>query len=211
MVGLKYDTKICQSNGNFLHINKIYRCILCSHVAITPLPVNSINGKHEKYHLKIKKKIANNNVNSTFELKRKLDWCLELISVMWKWNTGIASSFLGDIHLICSYSRGYRIKKSEKDVVYFQPEENHKTRIAKSEKVLNITGSKTSWKLVFFLIFYAKQKRLKHQGKTVRQSVIPGNFKEDIGEAHTILAYCYTESLCSRVNTLIDQLCLNAK
>ena len=68
-------------------------------------------------------------------------------------------------------------KKSEKDVVYFQPEENHKTRIAKSEKVLNITGSNTSWKLVFFLIFYAKQKRLKHQGKTVRQSVIPGNFK----------------------------------
>ena len=29
MVGLKYDTKICQSNENFLHINKIYRCILC--------------------------------------------------------------------------------------------------------------------------------------------------------------------------------------
>ena len=143
------------------------------------LPVNSINGKHEKYHLKFLNlsKLANNNVNSTFELKRKLDWCLELISVMWKWNTGIASSFLGDIHLICSYSRGYRIKQSEKDVVFFQPEENHKTRIAKSEKVLNITGSKTSWKLVFFLIFYAKQKRLKHQGKTVRQSVIPGNFK----------------------------------
>ena len=122
----------------------------------------------QQLHLPVNR-IANNNVNST-ELKRKLDWCLELISVMWKWNTGIASSFLGDIHLICSYSRGlprlafaicgwrwqndlhdikysvclgkkkkkkkkgYRIKKSEKDVVYFQPEENHKTRIAKSKK-----------------------------------------------------------------------------
>ena len=96
-------------------------------------------------------------------------------------------------------------KKSEKDVVYFQPEENHKTRIAKSEKVLNITGSNTSWKLVFFLIFYAKQKRLKHQGKTVRQSVIPGNFKRRYRRSPYDSGVLFTESLCSRVNTLIDQ------
>ena len=29
-----------------------------------------------------------------FKLKRKHDWCLELISVMYKWNPGITSSFL---------------------------------------------------------------------------------------------------------------------
>ena len=36
--------------------------------------------------------------------------------------------FLEDIHIICSYARRYRLKWqkiSEKDVVYFQPEDNH--------------------------------------------------------------------------------------
>ena len=35
-----------------------------------------------------------------------------------------------------------------------------------------------SWKVVFFLIFYAKQRRLKRQGKMVGQAVLPGNFKK---------------------------------
>ena len=46
-------------------------------------------------------------------------------------------------------------KKSEKDVVYFQPEDNHETGIAKSEKVKKIPGWNEGWKLLFFLIFYA--------------------------------------------------------
>ena len=41
--------------------------------------------------------------------------------------------------------------------MYFQPEDNHETRIAESEKFLKITGPNTSWKLLFFFIFYSKQ------------------------------------------------------
>ena len=62
---------------------------------------------------------------------------------------------------MCCYNKGYRIKKSQNDAVYFQPEDNHETRTAKGEKGLKITGSNTSWKLLFFLIFYAEQRRLK--------------------------------------------------
>ena len=61
-----------------------------------------------------------------------------MISVMWKWNPGIISRFFReDIHIICGYTRGYRIKEqkiSEKEVVYFQPEDNHET-IAESQKL----------------------------------------------------------------------------
>ena len=32
--------------------------------------------------------------------------------------------------------------------------------------------------------------------------------REDIGEAYTILAYCFTDSLCSRAYTSINQWCL---
>ena len=54
------------------------------------LPVNLIDGKHEKIPSKTFNlfNIANNSINSTFKLKRKLDWRLELISVMEKWNSG---------------------------------------------------------------------------------------------------------------------------
>ena len=58
--------------------------------------------------------------------------------------------------------------------MYFQPEENLETRIAKNEKVLK----NMSQKLIFFLIFYAKQGRLKSYGKTKGKAVIPGNFKK---------------------------------
>ena len=49
------------------------------------------------------------------------------------------------------------------------------TRAAKSEKVQTRVE-------IFFLIFYAKQRRLKRWGKTVGLAVIP---------------YCFTDSLCS--------------
>ena len=63
-----------------------------------------------KYHLKLFNlfNIANNNINSTFKLKRKLDWRLELTSVMEKWNPASISSFLKGTHIVCSYSRDYR-------------------------------------------------------------------------------------------------------
>ena len=48
-------------------------------------------------------------------------------------------------------------KKSQKDVVHFKPENNHDTKLAKSEEVIwKITGSNKSWILLFFLSFYAK-------------------------------------------------------
>ena len=39
------------------------------------LPVNSIISKHEKYHLKLFSllNIANNNINSIYKLKKRLD------------------------------------------------------------------------------------------------------------------------------------------
>ena len=48
------------------------------------LPVNSIFANTRNYLLKLFNlfNIANNNINSTFKLKRKLDLCFELISVM---------------------------------------------------------------------------------------------------------------------------------
>ena len=48
------------------------------------LPVKLVIRKHEKIPSKIFNlfNIANNNINSTFKLKRKLEWCLELIPVM---------------------------------------------------------------------------------------------------------------------------------
>lgn len=51
----------------------------------------------KRYHLKLFNIFkANNNINSTLKLKRKLDWSLELIYVvyMYKWNPGIFSRFL---------------------------------------------------------------------------------------------------------------------
>ena len=74
------------------------------------LPGNSINCKHEEIPLKMFNlfNIANNDINSTFKLKRKLDWRLELISVMKKCNPGTISSFPKDTHMEWSCSRGYR-------------------------------------------------------------------------------------------------------
>ena len=62
----------------------------------------------------------------------------EFISVMWKWNRGIISSFLADTILYTVTAEVTELsnrKKSVKDVVYFQPEDNHEMRIAKSEKI----------------------------------------------------------------------------
>ena len=109
-----------------------------------------------KYHLKLFNlfNIANNNINSTFKLKRKLDWSLELTSVMEKWNPGSISSFLKDTHIVCSYSRDYRNARE----------------------------------------------------KTVGQAVIPTS-REDVREAHTILAYCFTDSLFSLLNLPVMSQC----
>ena len=55
------------------------------------LPVNLIISKQERNQLKLFNlfNIANNIIKSTSKLKKKLDWYLELISMMYKWNPGI--------------------------------------------------------------------------------------------------------------------------
>ena len=45
--------------------------------------------------------------------------------------------------------------------MYFQPEDNHETMIAKTGKVLRNYELKHDLKMTFLLNFYAKQRRLK--------------------------------------------------
>ena len=103
-----------------------------------------------------------------------------------KWNPGISSSFLKDTHITCSYRRGYRI----------QPEDNHETKLKrKSEKRVSSMDwklSNTSWKLLFFFYWNVGEKRWGKQWY-----FNSATSREDIREAHTILANCFTDSLCS--------------
>ena len=72
MVGLKYNTKTCQT----FYIS--IECIVAFHVNMLQqlhLPVNSIICKQKKIPSNLFNlfNIANNNINSTSKLKRKLD------------------------------------------------------------------------------------------------------------------------------------------
>ena len=69
------------------------------------------------------------------------------------------------------------IKKSQKDAVYFQPEDDHDAIIAERKKFKKKCKFKQELKITFLFNFYAKQRRLKHWGKTVGQAAIPENFK----------------------------------
>ena len=76
-----------------------------------------------KYHPKLFNlfNIDNSNINSIFKPKGKLDLCLELISVMWKWNPGIISLFfLEDIHITCTYTAQFWL---------IFPNRNYKSRL----------------------------------------------------------------------------------
>ena len=70
---------------------------------------------------------------------------------------GIMDNWLKDNYIRGSYSRGYRIKqqkKSQKDAVYFQLEDDHDAIIAKREKVLKKVQVQTGVKnYISFLIF----------------------------------------------------------
>ena len=54
---------------------------------------------------------------------------------------------------MCCYNKGYRIKKSQNDAVYFQPEDNHETRTAKREKGFKNYGFKHELKITFLFNF----------------------------------------------------------
>ena len=76
----------------------------------------------------------------------------------------------------------------------------HETRAAKSEKALkNYTGSNPSWKLPFFSKFSTLNRggwNVRKNGGGSKQSYVATS-REDIREAHTILVYRFTDSLCS--------------
>ena len=56
-------------------------------------------------------------------------------------------------------------------------------------------------RLLFFLIFYAKQRKLKRWGKMVRQTVIPGNFKRGYRRSPYDSSFLYTLQSTSDVLT----------
>ena len=69
------------------------------------------------------------------------------------------------------------------------------------KNVLKTTGSKTTLKLLIFLIFYAKQRKLKRWGKMVGQTVIPGNFKRGYRRSPYDSSFLYTLQSTSDVLT----------
>ena len=71
-------------------------------------------------------------------------------------------------------------------------------------------GSNTSWNWLFFLIFTPNRGGWNVRGKMVGQQSYLATSREDMREAHTILASWYTNSLLSRVYSSIDW-CLNSK
>ena len=105
-------------------------------------------------------------------------------------------------------------KKSQKDVVYFQPEDNYETwnKSGQKRKIFKkLHRLKHKLKMTFF-----KFSTLNRGGWNIgekqwgKQSYL-ANSREDIREDHTILAYCVTDSLCSLQMYTIHQERLNAK
>ena len=97
-------------------------------------------------------------------------------------------SWLKETYTISSYSRGYRIKyqkKSEKNAVYFQSEDNHETIIAKRGKVLR----NYRFKHAFSFKFLRETEEVETLGKKWwgKQSNLATS-RGDLREAHTILA-----------------------
>ena len=87
---------------------------------------------------------------------------------------------------------------------------NDNSQKRKSKKIIINNRFKRELKMTFLLIFYAYQWRLRRQGKMVEQAVIPGNFKRRYRRS-PILAYCFTDSLFSRVYSSIDRSSLSSK
>lgn len=82
------------SNEYFSRINKIYFCVSCENVSTTPHSRKLVFSRTWETKLFNLFNGANNNINQTLKLKRKLDRCLELISVHYRRNPCIFSWFL---------------------------------------------------------------------------------------------------------------------
>ena len=79
--------------------------------------------------------------------------------------------------------------------MYFQPDDNHETRITERKKFKKYRF-KHDLKMTFIFIFL--------------YFLYLATSREDITEAHTILAYCFTDLLFSREYSSINR-CLNTK
>ena len=71
-------------------------------------------------------------------------------------------------------------KESQKYAVYFKPEDNHKTIIAKTGKVLRNYRFKHELKMTFLVNFYAKHRKLKREGKNDGASSHTWQLQEEI-------------------------------
>ena len=81
--------------------------------------------------------------------------------------------------------------------MYLQPEENNETWNKKSQKrkvLKNYTISNTSWKLLFFEFSTLNRGGWNVGEKRWGKQSYLATSREDIREAHTILAYCFTDS-----------------
>lgn len=86
-------------------------------------------------------------------------------------------------------------KNNQKDAMYFYPEDNHKWRIAKREKSKKKDGFKHE--LNYFSLNFL---RLSEDVETLginrwSKKLYKAISREDFRETHTILAYCFTNSL----------------
>ena len=102
-------------------------------------------------------------------------------------------------------------KNNQKDAMYFYPEDNHKWRIAKREKSKKKDGFKHE--LNYFSLNFL---RLSEDVETLginrwSKKLYKAISREDFRETHTILAYCFTNSLFSLVYSSVDRWCLNSK
>ena len=99
----------------------------------------------------------------------------------------------------------HRLPNEIIDVVYFHPEDNHETRIAKLKKFFKNYRFKRELKYAFLLNFLRLSEEVERLGKNGGQAIIPGNFKRRYKRtAHTILvvvAHVYTLQSTSDVLT----------
>ena len=178
------------------------------------LPVTSINGKHEKISSKTFNlfNVSNNNINSTFKLKRKPNWFL--------WCGNEIQVLPRIFFLKTSTLNAVTPKVTELNNRKYQNKTSCISSQRKIMKPLNSRKRKSFRKLQvqtqvehYFTFKFSTLNRgvwnvrEKRWGK---QSYLETS-REDLREAHTILACCFTDSLCSHVYTPIDWWCLNAK
>ena len=167
-----------------------------------------------KYHPKLFNlfNVANNNINSTFKLKRKPYWFLwcgneiQVLPRIFFLKTSTLNAVTPKVTEL--NNRKYQNKTSciSSQRKIMKPMNSRKRKSFKKLQVQTRVRNYFSFKFSTLNrgVWNVREKRW---GK---QSYLATS-RENLREAHTILACCFTDSLCSHVYTPIDQWCLNAK